>query len=201
MGRGYIAIGALVLLSACGGSPTVSETNVAVTSDANMVVPMGNEGDGNAALGNESEVRPAFGLAADGVTVGAQSIVFSTNREASVAAVQSALGAPTEQGTNPECGAGPLDNVDFAGGVTLFLQDGKFVGWSIDGRNGSPYKTAKGLGIGSTLEQLRAAGDVMVQATSLGNEFTAGEISGLLTTDMPDGKVTNIWAGTTCAFR
>jgi hypothetical protein len=41
----------------------------------------------------------------------------------------------------------------------------------------------------------------MVQSTSLGTEFTAGEMSGLLTGDTPEAKITGLWAGTNCAFR
>lgn len=178
-------VGLFLLLAACGGQ---QGNNVTATVET-----------------RETKNDAPFQLAPDGVAVAsggsAQHLAFSTSREATVPAVTAVLGEPTGQGTNPECGAGPLDNVNYKGGLTLFFQDGKFVGWNVDGRDGSPHRTAAGLGIGSTLQQLRDAGDVAVQDTSLGVEFAAGDLSGLVTVNRPEGKITNLWAGTTCAFR
>jgi hypothetical protein len=193
---GVAALTALALLAGCGGRAPEAERNVTTVNTETMAAPAD-----NAVLANGTAAAPAFELAADGVTIGTQNAIFSATRDSTVQLVESALGAPTEQGTNPECGAGPLDNVNFTGGLILLFQDGKFVGWSLDGREGSHYRTAKGIGIGSTLGQLREAGDVMVQSTSLGTEFTAGEMSGLLTGDTPEAKITGLWAGTNCAFR
>lgn len=128
-------------------------------------------------------------------------VTFSMARDAAVQQVESMIGQSIGRGTNAECGAGPLDNVDFQGGLVMFFQDGKFVGWSVDGRGGSPYRTGKNVAIGTTMQKLRETGDVAVSDTSLGVEFTVDEISGLVTANKPEGYVTNLWAGTTCAFR
>jgi hypothetical protein len=200
-----VAAGAVALLAGCGSQQTSNVTTV-VESQENVVVST-NEVVANAVVANGTAAAAStLILAPDGLGVAladgrSQRAGFAAPRDLAVEIVAGPVGKQTGQGTNPECGAGPLDNVDFGGGLTLFFQDGKFVGWDIDGRDGSPYKTAAGIGIGSTMQQLRDAGDVEVQDTSLGVEFTAGEISGLLTANRPDGKITNLWAGTTCAFR
>jgi hypothetical protein len=200
-----VAAGAVALLAGCGSQQASNVTTV-VESQENVVVST-NEAVDNAVVANGTAATAStLILAADGLGVAladgrSQRAGFAAPRDLAVEIVAGALGKQTDQGTNPECGAGPLDNVDFAGGLTMFFQDGKFVGWDIDGRDGSPYKTGAGIGIGSTVQALRDAGDVAIQDTSLGVEFTAGEISGLLTANRPDGKITNLWAGTTCAFR
>jgi hypothetical protein len=204
MHKGFAAVAALALLAGCGGGEPVAETNVVVDSDTSMVVPAG---DSNAAMGNGSAAAPtAFQLGDDGLWLTladgrTQRSGFGVSREIAVPMIASALGPQTDQGTNSECGAGPLDNVDFKDGLTLFFQNGRFVGWSLDGRVPTPYKTTKGIGIGSTLQQLRDTGDVAVQETSLGSEFAMGELYGLVTSNTPDGTITSLWAGTTCAFR
>lgn len=190
---GIAAAAALLVLAACGGPG-----EKAGSADANRAA-----GAGNSA---HAEPAPPISLATDGLMATStdgrsEHVMFGSPREMATAAVLSALGAPTGQGTNSECGAGPLDNVDFRGALTLFFQEGRFVGWNIDGRDSSPYKTASGVGIGTTLQQLRDSGDVAVQDTSLGVEFHLGDISGLLTVNRPDGTVTSLWAGATCVFR
>jgi len=204
MYKGFAAVAALALLAGCGGSEAVSDTNVVVSDDANMVVPAE---DANAAMGNGAAVAPTgFQLGDDGLWLTladgrTQRSGFGLSREIVVPMAARALGEPTDQGTNSECGAGPLDNVDYKDGLTLFFQDGRFVGWNLDGRVRTPYKTTKGIGIGSTLQQLRDSGDVAVQETSLGSEFAMGELYGLVTSNTPDGTITGLWAGTTCVFR
>ena len=202
-GIGVVGAAALLSLAACGGDSANVTTNVetgdnVTTNDIGADIP-----PTNATI--DSAAAPTVQLAADGLALassaGSRHLAFNGAHDATVQAVTAVLGEPADQGTNPECGAGPLDSVDYKGGLALFFQDGKFVGWDLDGRDGSSLKTAGGIGIGSTLQQLRDAGDVAVQDTSLGIEFTAGEMSGLLTANRPEGKITSLWAGTICAFR
>jgi hypothetical protein len=200
MPKRFAGLAMAALLAGCGGSTTVTETNV-VVDETNGIVAVT-----NGTIGNGAEAAPSLQLGDDGLWLAladgrTQRAGFGVSREIAVPMIATALGPQTDQGSNAECGAGPMENVDFKDGLTLFFQDGKFVGWSLDGRAPTPYKTTKGVGIGSTLQQLRDGGDVMVQSTSLGTEFTSRELSGLLTSDTPDATVTNLWAGITCAFR
>ena len=55
--------------------------------------------------------------------------------------------------------------------------------------------------IGTTLARLRKLGKVRLEKSTLGNEFTLGGVSGLVSSQRPTGKVTNLWAGLDCSFR
>ncbi len=140
-------------------------------------------------------------LAADGVDAGgAGKLAFGGGREQVLAGVTAVLGAPEEQGTNEECPAGPLAFARFGGGLELVFQDGGFVGWFA--REGSALRTAKGIGPGSTLSQLKAAYPATtVEETSLGHEFAADGLYGIVTDPSDSGKVEVIFAGTNCIFR
>ncbi|MBO9711294.1 hypothetical protein [Sphingomonas sp.] len=199
--RGLAATTALALLAGCN-----VETSSSGSGMTNVTTVVDTDNGSAPATGAPAQGKPQFLLAEDGIWVTLpdkrnQRASFGAARDIAVQIVGGALGAPTAQGTNSECGAGPLDNVDFAGGLTLFFQDGKFVGWNVDGRDGSPHRLPNGTGIGATLAQLRDKGDVAVQDTSLGTEITMGEVGGLVTGNTPEGKLTDFWAGTTCAFR
>jgi hypothetical protein len=58
-----------------------------------------------------------------------------------------------------------------------------------------------GIGPGSTRAELEAVYEVEVEPTSLGIEFSAGGIGGLLDGESPDARITAMWAGVTCLFR
>lgn len=59
-----------------------------------------------------------------------------------------------------------------------------------------------GLGVGASRESLENGGlAVDVSESTLGTEFAAGGLYGLLSGDGPDATVTHLWAGTACSFR
>jgi hypothetical protein len=117
-----------------------------------------------------------------------------------LADVGAVLGEPAEQGTQEECPAGPLQYATYGQGLQLQFQDGAFVGWSA--RRGSTFRTTSGIGPGSTLGQVRAAYPAAtVQQTSLGTEFAAGDLYGVVADPSPAGNVEIMFAGTNCIFR
>src|SRR3546814_13009983 len=61
--------------------------------------------------------------------------------------------------------------------------------------------TMAGITRGSTRSDLESAYAAEVGETTLGTEFTAGGLSGLLDGNGPTAYITTLWAGTTCAFR
>jgi hypothetical protein len=146
------------------------------------------------------------GLAVDGEglrlfdpeTGSARPIPFGTPWPQAVAAL-AFLGKPLA-GRNEECEAGPLDYARWDGSLTLYGQDGKFAGWFADGSSGT-IATAAGVGPGTTRQDLEAAYAVEVFDSTLGTEFTAGELHGLLDSPHLDSPVTAFWAGTSCNFR
>jgi hypothetical protein len=117
-----------------------------------------------------------------------------------LADVAGVLGQPQEQGEQEECPAGPLFQAKHAGGLSLVFQDSAFVGWFAE--ENSTLRTAKGIGPGSTLGELKAAyPSATMEETSLGMEFAAEELYGILTDSTGAGKVQVMFAGTNCIFR
>jgi hypothetical protein len=131
-------------------------------------------------------------------TGSARLVAFGTPWPQAVAAL-AFLGKPLA-GRNEECEAGPLDYARWDGSLTLYGQDGQFVGWFADSGSGT-IATAAGVGPGTTRQDLEAAYDVEVFESTLGTEFTAGALSGLLDSPHLDSPVTALWAGTSCNFR
>ncbi len=132
-----------------------------------------------------------------------RSLAFGMKEAEVVTIVNNLQGKSRDRGTNSECGAGPLGYASWGNGLTLWFNQGQFKGWAVDGRSASAKKltTIAGIGIGSTRTQLNKAYQVKVQPSSLGTEFTAGGMGGLLTGTQPTATITNLWSGTTCMFR
>ena len=143
-------------------------------------------------------------LAADGLDADGPGteIAFGMPRAAAVAAVAASLGQPTDHGANQECGAGPMEFVEF-GPLALNFQNGAFVGWfhSAPART-PPLRTATRLGIGTPRDQIMGEGQgpLQVSETSLGTQFDAAGINGLLSGPEPDAAVTSLWTGINCIF-
>jgi len=154
------------------------------------------------AAANDPAPAARVALAADGLLLGGtQSLAFGASADPVTAGVGGALGAEAKRSENNECAAGPLALAQYPGGLTLFFQDGKFVGWDVDGREKGGFAAPDGLAIGATRAELQARGDLQIEASTVGAEFTFGGISGLLASKDPNARVTNLWAGTTCIFR
>ncbi len=128
---------------------------------------------------------------------------FGMPRAEIVAAVTAIRGAPTGTGANAECGAGPMEFVHF-GGLSLNFQEGRFVGWSVSPPAGArPLEDHSGLRLGTARANLTDADQppATIETSTLGVEFDADGIGGLLSSDAPDATVTHLWAGTNCQFR
>lgn len=150
----------------------------------------------------------ALALASDGITaVNAQTgsttqIAFDSDIALAKNAVTAMLGEPEETTENGECPAGPLTITTWPNGFAINAAQDKFVGWSARPETESAkLTTMNGIGVGSTASELKEAYDVDVSETSLGVEFNAGQLSGLLSSNEPDAVIENMWAGTNCIFR
>lgn len=130
-------------------------------------------------------------------------VAFGTPEAEVVALVEGVLGALAEQSENLECGAGPVQFASWPDGFMLLAQDGAFGGWALNGIAAEPssLSTMAGLGIGTTRAELDAAYDATVEESSLGAEFTAGDLYGVLSGFDADDRVENLWAGLSCNFR
>ena len=115
---------------------------------------------------------------------------FGRAQAGTIAAVSDLLGRPPAQVvTNPECGAGPVTSAVWPGAVTLNFRDGSFLGWVSEGT-----ATSAGLAPGTPRSALAGA---TFAVTSLGEEFAAGGVFGLLEGD----RVAVVWSGVTCFIR
>ncbi len=191
---------AAALLAGCGGSEggnaaAVGENSVAAASDANGAVT-----DGEASAQIQLAPDGIGYVYPDGRTGRA---AFGTGKNISSQMAVAALGEPIGDTVNSECGAGPLEIVDYQGNFSMLYQDGRFVGWTLGGDD-SLLTTASGIGIGSTRSEMADTLVVtMVPESTLGSEFMIGDsqMGGLLNGNDADAIVTDLWAGTTCIFR
>jgi hypothetical protein len=191
-----------VLLAACGSDRSDTADRAAAPAPA----PPGPAAAGPAAEDSLAEAHAprALRLSSGGLEVpignGPQLLPFGTGRARVLADLSGMLGEPREQGTMEECPSGPLSQVSYDAGLQLSFRDTAFVGWFAE--EGSSLRAGAGIGSGSTLGQLRAAyPTTTLQETSLGYEFDAGGLYGIVTDTTADGRVQVLFAGTSCIFR
>jgi hypothetical protein len=200
----YVLLAA-ALLAACGSEPSAdAPSNPAADSAASAAAAAQGTVDTLPRDSAPERGAPAIVLAPDGLDVTGggtpKRLAFGGAQARVLADVGAVLGQPREQGMQEECPAGPLYHVSFAEGLELQFQDSAFVGWFA--RQGSSLRTAAGVGQGSTLSQLKAAYPATtVEETSLGSEFAADSLYGVLATPSDAGEVEVMFAGINCIFR
>lgn len=146
--------------------------------------------------------QPALSLTIDGLIVPepttrqARQRPFGSDQFELTQELGKAIGNFTGQAENADCASGALTSFDYPGGLTLFFQERKFVGWDFDGQGS--FATMNNVRIGSALRDLRTGAEVQLQDSAAGTAFTMGDLHGLLDGDKPESKVTNLWAGATC---
>lgn len=124
-------------------------------------------------------------------------IPFGTPAETAVERLSRVLGEPPQQqGENLDCGA---SYSAWSSGLTIWVARGEMVGWSVARQ--SDLTTASGIGMGSTRSDLEAAYRAEVFQSTLGVEFNAGGLAGLLESQRPDATILNLWAGVVCLAR
>lgn len=196
-----------MLLAACGEaqSPNVAFENVTTIPET---VANESEGEAENMAAPADAAAPLVNLAPEALSLvdpqsgRARELAFGIARAAVVTGVTAALGKPSDTGRNGECGEGAMEFVEF-GGLTLWFQQNKFVGWFLEGAT-PKLTTATGAGIGSTRKQVADALAISdVADSSLGREFATdrGNLSGLLDGAGDAAKVTALWSGQACIFR
>lgn len=141
----------------------------------------------------------AEGLRLFNAVSGASRLVpFGTGRPDALRALGAALRTPLRaQGDNPDCGA---SHATWDNGLTVWFARERFVGWSA-GAGASPLSTASGVMVGSSRAELEGVHAVTIKQSTLGFEFSAGDLAGLLDSGAPDAKITRLWAGAVCNAR
>ncbi|OYY91514.1 MAG: hypothetical protein B7Y45_02860 [Sphingomonas sp. 28-66-16] len=195
------AIGLILLVGACAdGAPTRDQQ---AGGAANAVADMSRPAAGTAT----PRPKAALALADDGFRIvdpangENATIPFGSDRQAVLDRVARLRGAATEQGENSECGVGPIEFAQFDGGLSLIFQQDKFAGWSVNQGGDQKLTTVAGIGLGATRKALEAAYPTKVEESTLGTEFVAGGVSGLLEDARDSAKITDLWAGATCIAR
>ena len=138
----------------------------------------------------------------------ARPILFGEPRSAVLAAVTRVQqGQRPELAENVECPA-TVATWPVSGLQLLFTPDSgaRFIGWSLGGRaptdSGAPaLTTASGIGLGSTRAALESVYVARVARSSLGVEFSAGGLAGLLASEAADAPIHHLWAGQVCLAR
>jgi hypothetical protein len=186
----------LLVLAACGGAPEQADgTNVSAAPEAAVA------GDNLAVAPSQAPAAAAAKppvLEGEGLRIGTEKLAYGTAKAATIAALTRALGRPPgEQGTNEECGGGALEYATWRDEITLLFESGSFAGWDERGK----LRTAGGIGLGSSRADLASLPGLEVEESTLGTEFTSGGLGGILDSDSPAAKVTNLWGGATCVFR
>jgi hypothetical protein len=131
----------------------------------------------------------------------AREIPFGSPQETTIGVVVGFYGAQEapEVTTNAECGAGPTQFATFSNGLQLLFQNDQFQGWFVDKAG---VTTVDGMGVGSTRASIEDSRTIEMQEDStLGAEFSSGDLGGFLTDATPQGAVTGLYAGLTCFFR
>lgn len=129
------------------------------------------------------------------------SLAFGTNMTVVADAVTSMLGEPLESGENSDCGAGPQMITQWPHGLVLHAANDEFIGWSVGPDADATLATMAGVGIGSPRSELESVYTVEVFESSLGTEFSTGNLFGTLTSPESDAVIEDLWAGTVCNFR
>lgn len=96
-----------------------------------------------------------------------------------------------------------------ASGLQLWFSSdsaARFIGWSLGGRaptdsTASTLTTPSGIGLGSTRAALDSVYTARVARSSLGVEFSAGGLAGILASARADATIQNLWAGQVCLAR
>jgi hypothetical protein len=192
-----IAAGILLLgLAACGSEPARNESGTnsgAAEANGSAAVP---------ALAPAPAAAPALVLEGAGIRIPSASpprtLAFDTAEAETIDVLAKAFGGPpTEQGENEECGGGGMKFAEWKDELTAWFLDGRFAGW--DSKGG--LKTLEGIGIGSGRAEVATLPGFEVEESTLGTEFRAGGLSGILASKAAGARVTHLWGGATCVFR
>lgn len=188
-----LAMALALALAACGQQPA---DGAAPATDSVPVIAVG-QTKGNPAIGLDPD-----GLGVVGLSGVPKDLKFGLGQAEAVRILAEDYEVAGKASTNAECGAGPIDFVEWPSGLSTLFQEGKFVGWSLNRRATRGPTTMAGIRPGSTRAELVAAySGVKIEETTLGQEFDAGGLYGILDGAGPDAKIDAMWAGTSCVFR
>lgn len=145
----------------------------------------------------------ASGFSYASTSVGVTGVLpFGSPSESAILSVSDAFGQPDSGTVSTQC---LTDSVGW-GSLSLSIDSvsDTIVGWTVrrSRSEGPVVTTADGLGIGSTVAELRAIyPELIIEETTLGWESIDGPISWLTSGSTDTDIVQAMWAGETCVFR
>jgi hypothetical protein len=191
-----LALPVLLALAACGTEPGRTDDGAAGAADT--------AAPANAATAVPAPPAARSPLVLEGAGLGIPDatppriVSFDSPKAATIEALTKALGRPpSELGENGECPGGAFEFAAWKDEITIWFENGRFVGWDNKGK----LKTTGGIGIGSKRADVAQLAGMEVEESTLGTEFRAGGLSGILSSKAADAKVTHLWGGATCVFR
>lgn len=178
-------------------------------TDSGQATDDTSEADTNLVEGELTPSAPALALDPEGLRVvepaigSTQVLAFGMDEEEVIAAVTSLRGSPADRGVNHECGEGPLAYASWPDGFSINFSEGRFSGWGVNGRasGADQHTTIAEIGVGSTRAELEKAYEIRTGESSLGTEFAAGGIHGVLDGAGSNAEITSLWSGSACIFR
>ncbi len=195
----------LVLTVACGGdgASSTAETidDIALTPDSAAFASP------DVMTSQVPAPTTLVALSGDGLmlvsspTGASRELEFNTPASQVIAALTAVLGEPGERSTNQDCGMGPLDFVSFGDELLIAIQNDEFLGWTVRRGGSTTMRTMSNVGLGSTRTELQGAYNAEIARSTLGIEFMAGGLQGILASDAPTAPITDLWAGASCVAR
>lgn len=185
------------------GSDPRSDSDLALQDSASVLLRDSADSGSASLVPNPSD---AFLLALDGeglrlfdaASGSSRPLSFGTEGSLVGSALVRVLGAePVEVGYSEDCAA---EYQRWPEGLSIWIVRDDFVGWSLRD-DGTTLTTPTGIGIGSTRADLEESYAAEIYQSTLGIEFVAGGLAGLLESEDDDASITNLWAGQTCIAR
>ncbi len=205
LGRSLFTASLLLLAVACGeGKP---ELRVESPSSAAQPEAQPDSQPEGVLMRTQMALSGEGVMLVNGETGSTRALDFGENADRVLTALTAVLGEPSARGVNGECGAGPMEIVSFTAGLSVNVQRDQFVGWSLrkvvhtSGTRPLPLTTMSGIGLGSTRADLESAYSARIARSTLGMEFIAGGLQGLLETEGKTAPITDLWAGANCVAR
>ena len=126
------------------------------------------------------------------VTGTGQEIGFGRAPDNAIAAVSARTGSPPVADlARSDCAAGPLHEVRFPDGLSLWFRDRMLVGWSVTDATPGRYATASGLTTGLDRAAALALPGTTATPAGLSEGAIRGRVGG-------DGRLARLEAGKTC---
>lgn len=207
---GLVALMSVAPMAACGSDKNATSSSSSTSETRSPSSSARASSSTETASGSEAGEGgddPILALSRDGLTFvsisgSTRPVEFGSSESTVNQALESTVGPQQDSGIGQVCDDGSartFDTFRYGDGLQVYFRNDSFVGWVSTSR---AFTTIDGIGVGSALSDLRAAlGDVTLTEGSLGTEFSAGSLGGVLDGNSDSSKVTDLFNGEVCIIR